>query len=85
MYVYTDFLESVAVGHDSVPLLRAIPLQDVSYGQVKSYVFQSPMYVPVSKRIIETVEVQLRDDAGELLPLNEGKTVMVIHFRPRQA
>lgn len=85
MYVYTDFLESVVVGHDSVPLLRAIPLQDVSYGQVKSYVFQSPMYVPVSKRVIETVEVQLRDDAGELLPLNEGKTVMVIHFRPRQA
>ena len=72
------------MGNAQVPLLRTIPLQDVSYGQVKSYTFTNIIYVPLAKRHFETVEVELRDDTGELLPLEEGKTVLVLHIRPRQ-
>jgi len=84
MYVYTDMTELSIVGHQQAALLRAVPIQDVSYGTVKSFSFNNPIYSQVSKREMETVEVMLCDDAGELLPLGEGKTFMVLHFRPRQ-
>ena len=84
MYVYTDMTELSIVGHQQAALLRAVPLQDVAYGTVKSFSFNNPIYSQVSKSEMETVEVMLCDDAGELLPLGEGKTFMVLHFRPRQ-
>jgi hypothetical protein len=84
MYIYTDLCENTQVGNVQVPLLRTVPLQDVSYGQVKSYTFTKPIYIPMSKRHFDTIEVELRDDSGDLLPLDEGKTVLVLHIRPRQ-
>ena len=84
MYVYTDLCENMQVGNVQVPLLRTVPLQDVTYGQVKSYTFTKIIYVPLAKRHFDTIEVELRDDTGELLPLEEGKTVLVLHIRPRQ-
>jgi hypothetical protein len=84
MYVYTDMTELSIVGHQRAALLRAVPLQDVGYGVVKSFSFTNPIYERVSKSEMETVEVMLCDDTGELLPLGEGKTFMVLHFRPRQ-
>ena len=84
MYIYTDLCEHTRVGNVEVPLLRAIPLQDVNYGAVKSYTFTNPIYVPLAKRQFDTIEVEMRDDAGDLLPLDEGKTVLVLHIRPRQ-
>jgi hypothetical protein len=84
MYVYTDLCENIHVGNVQVPLLRAVPLQDLSYGQVKSYTFTKPIYVPLAKREFDSIEVQLRDDSGDLLPLDEGKSVLVVHIRPRQ-
>jgi len=85
MYVYTDMTELAIVGHQHAALLRAVPLQDVAYGTVKSFSFNNPIYSIVSKSEMETVEIMLCDDSGELLPLDEGKTFMVLHFRPRQA
>ena len=84
MYIYTDLCENTQVSNVQVPLLRTVPLQDVSYGQVKSYTFTKIIYVPLAKRHFDTIEVELRDDTGELLPLEEGKTVLVLHIRPRQ-
>jgi hypothetical protein len=84
MYVYTDLCENTQVGNVQVPLLRTVPMQDVSYGQVKSYTFTKPIYIPLAKRQFDTIEVQLRNDSGDLLPLDDGKTVLVLHIRPRQ-
>jgi hypothetical protein len=84
MYVYTDMTELAIVGHQQAALLRAIPLQDDAYGKVKSFSFTNPIYEKVCKSEIETAEVMLCDDAGEILPLGGGKTFLVLHFRPRQ-
>ena len=84
MYVYTDMTELAIVGHQHAALLRAVPLQDVAYGTVKSFSFNNPIYAKVSKRDMETVEVMLCEDTGELLHLDEGETCLVLHFRPRQ-
>jgi hypothetical protein len=84
MYIYSNICSNVLVGNSFVPLLRAIPLKETPYGQVQSFIFEKPIYVPVTRRSIDTIEVELRDDTGELMPLEEGKTLLLLQFRPQK-
>ena len=40
-----------------------------------------PQYVPVRTKSFESVEILLRNDAGEPVPFERGKVVVTLHFR----
>ena len=85
LYVYSNVCEYSLVGDTQVPLLRSVPLKSsTKFGDVESTVFMNPMYIPVNKTFIDNIEIDIRDDAGEEIPFEEGRTVVVLHFRHKQ-
>ena len=84
IYVYCNIIESIMVGSKRVPLLRAVHFNSGLYGETISQHYPIPLYFSVNTQNISYVEVELRDDMGELIPFAEGKTSILLHFRRRR-
>ena len=83
IYVYCSICEPVLVGTKRVPLLRSVSFNTGKYGETISVLYSTPVYVSVNAKYINNIEVELRDDMGELIPFVEGKTSLLLHFRRR--
>lgn len=95
MYVYASCCAPIRVGDVMVPLLKSVFIegnpvmssQDATRSQyrTRNFVIKNPMYVPVSGTIINSVEINIRDDSGRLVNFEPGsKTSITLHFRRRQ-
>lgn len=85
VFVYSDLAQYVPVGDTSAPLLRIIPL--VTRGEESdqyTHIFDHPHYIPVSRRSIETIQIDLRSDIGKYIPFVSGKSIVKLHFRRRR-
>ncbi len=82
LYVYTDIVESRAVGDCLVPLLRIVPIQG-NNGDVVDVVCNPVHYVPLQFKHFQTIDVYIRDDAGSPVPFERGKVVVTLHLRRR--
>lgn len=89
MYVYASCCAPTRVGDVKVPLLRNIFIEDNQfqpfespYGKTKNFIIRNPMYLPISSSSINSIEVNIRDDAGRLINFDEGaKTSLTLHFK----
>jgi hypothetical protein len=80
LFVYCDIVRHQFVGNKMAPLLRIVP----SSGQLGDTIverFTRPYYVPVSKGYINSVEIQINNDSGDLIKFISGKVVCVLHLR----
>lgn len=85
IFVYCDIVQYVAVGDVSAPLLRIIPLANsIDNPEQYTHVFNNPHYIPISRRNIETIQMDLRSDTGEYIPFLSGKAILKLHFRRRR-
>lgn len=84
IYVYTNIIENQHTGNFKVPLLRVVPVQ-ANYGQLSCVNYDRPHYMPLSQSEIQTIEVDLRDDTGDLVSFESGKVVTTLLFRRKQA
>ena len=80
LYVYCDIIQSQYVGDALVPLLRIVPVEGKD-GERISKSFIRPQYVPVSRKQFETIEVNIKRDIGETVPLEFGRVLLTLHFR----
>ena len=80
LFVYCDILESIPVGDTRAPLLKIV---DVSgkFGEIIHRIYSDPQYIPLGKKEFESIEINIRDDTGRLVPFQFGKVVMTLHFR----
>ena len=86
MYVYTDIIQEQFVGDYNATLLRTIPIQGRKHGDpINSNIFNTIYYMPVSKRLINTIEIKLADDGGAPVVFTEGKVIVVLHFRRKKS
>ena len=83
IYVYCNLCNEMIVGDRRVPLLRNVAFNTGKWGATISVLFNSPLYVGLNASLIDTINLELRDDMGELIPFTEGKTVITLHFRRR--
>lgn len=81
LFVYCDICREVRVGNALVPLLRTVNYNKANYGDTIIASYDNPLYVPVSRRYIDSIGVIIADDTGEAVPFEEGKTVLTLHFR----
>lgn len=81
IYIYCSLCENTDVGDKRVPLLRNVAFNIEKFGRTINVLFDSPLYVNVNTKLIESIDVELRDDMGVLVPFIEGKTVLTLHFR----
>ena len=83
IYIYASCTEPILVGGVQVPLLRKIWIESkYELGDVIHENIDRPMYLSVSDDNINSIEVQVRDDAGRLIAFPYGsKTSLTLHFR----
>ena len=86
MYIYASCCAPVYVGHTRVPLLKNIFVdasQDANiHGHVRNLSVQNPMYVNVAASTFNNVEINIRNDAGNIIGFPKGAiTVLTLHFK----
>ena len=53
-------------------------------GEHENYVsknFERPHYVSLNKKIFDTISIDIRDEAGDLVAFEHGKVIITLHFR----
>ena len=88
VYIYSSLTAPINVGGVLVPLLRSVCLAgkhaELSHGQMINHVMEHPMYIPLAQTIINSVEIDIRSNSGELIPFGEGAvTTLTLHFKKR--
>ena len=81
IYIYCDLCEHIRVGDTTAPLLRPIAFNAHKYGEMVHMNYVKPMYVPLNKSYINSIEITLCDTAGDVLGFVEGITTAVLHFK----
>ena len=79
-YVYTDITKSQYHGDVVVLILRTVTVKG-EHGSYVSKNFERPYYVPLNKKIFDTISINIRDEAGDLVAFEHGKVIITLHFR----
>ena len=83
LYVYCPLVEPRMVGDARVPLLRIVPVEGRN-GEMITRVFDPIQYCPLLQRRIQTVEIDIRDTTGAMVPFEKGRVVVSLHCRKRK-
>jgi hypothetical protein len=80
MYVYSDIASYSIVGDVKSPLLRVVNV-DSAPGATAAVTFSRPHYLPVSRKIFDTIQVHINTELGLPWPFDYGKSLITLHFR----
>ncbi len=84
LYVYTNIIKEQIVGGIYAPLLKVINLgQKHNNEDSTSLTLDRLFYCKVKRSHFDNINIQLRDDTGELVHFEFGKVVVVLEFRPK--
>jgi hypothetical protein len=72
LYVYCPLVEPRIAGDAQVPLLRIVPVEGRD-GEMITRVFDPIQYCPLLQRQFQTVEIDIRDDTGSIVPSKEDE------------
>ena len=75
-YVYTDIIKSQYHGD----VLHTVTVKG-EHGSYVSKNFERPHYVPLNKKIFDTISINIRDKAGDLVAFEHSKAIITLHFR----
>ncbi len=82
MYVYTDIIKEQIVGGIYAPLLKVINLEQKHNNEdTTSLTLDRLFYCNVKRSHFDNINIQLRDDTGELVHFEFGKVIIVLEFR----
>ena len=80
LYVYTDIIDYQIVGDVLAPLLRTVPVKG-DRGKAQHVEFLHRIWLAVNKGYINSIELRICNDAGELVSFSTGKVSLVLQFR----
>ena len=80
LYVYCDIVRSQYVGDVLVPLLRIVAVEGID-GQRVNKSFLRPQYIPVDRKVFQTIEINIKRDTGESVPFEFGNVLLTLYFR----
>ena len=86
LLIYTSVSDPIIVGDVKVPLLGTVWV-DTRNGEdeIIHDTMDHPMYIPISSKSINNVEVQIRNDGGKLIQFPYGsKSNLILHFRKHE-
>ena len=81
---YDDTFKRVTVKSGKravVKLRRDMARMLGEHGSYVSKNFERPHYVPLNKKIFDTISINIRDEAGDLVAFEHGKVIVTLHFR----
>ena len=81
LYLYTDIIQETFVGDSYAKLLRQIEIpQDSVWGEQIVIKYDKPHYLPLCSNIFETIEIDFKNELGQTLPFEFGRTIVKLHF-----
>ena len=83
LFVYCDLIEPVLVGDVKAPILRIVNIKGKE-GEMINRIYQNVQYAPLQKKMFETIEINIRDDTGRLVPFERGRVIVTLHFRQKK-
>jgi hypothetical protein len=83
LYLYCPLVEPRIVGDAQVPLLKIVPVEGRDTEMV-TRIFDPVQYCHLVLRRFQTVETDIRDDAGVNIPFERGRVVVTLHCRNRK-
>lgn len=83
MFVYSDICTSYITGDVQTPLLRVVPVEydNSVYGSSRIKSFSAARYIPLVRNNIQTIEIDIRDEYGRLVPFEHGTLTATLHFK----
>ena len=78
-YVYTEIIKRQYHGDVVVPVLRTVTAKG-EHGKYVRKNFERPHYVPLNKNFFDTISINIRDEAGDLVAFELGKVIVTLHF-----
>lgn len=92
LYIYSDICEPILVGGIRAPLLRNVYLELKEnggsggsrnrVGEICHVSIKNPMYIKTFASSINSIEVHVRADSGQLIPFSAGSvTILTLHFK----
>ena len=79
LYVYTDIIQNELVGDVRTPLLRVVPVKS-RYGDSTCVTYEQPQFLPLSRSIIQTMEINISSDTDELVSFVSEKSIVRLAF-----
>ena len=76
-YVYTDIIKSQYHCDVVLPVLRTVKVKG-EHGNYVSKNFERPHYVSLNKKMFDTISINIRKEAGDLVAC---KVIITLHFR----
>ncbi len=85
LFVYCDIVKPSFVGDSYTQLLRLVQVPSgIKFGDQVLITYANTYYVPLLTPEFETIEVHIKDDVGDTIPFEFGRSIMVLHFRKRK-
>ena len=82
MFLY--IIDHHIVGNTRAPLLRIVNVEG-NPGETITKLYDSPHYIPLKQKLVDTIEMDIRDDTGRAIPFVSGKVIVKLHFRKRHS
>ena len=82
LFIYSDIIKPQVVGDTNAKLLQVTPAPQRT-NTIISHTFNPVQYVPLERNNFETIEISIRNSAGDLVPFTTGLSIVKLHFRPR--
>ena len=80
LYVYTDIIQNQLVDDARAPLLRVVQVKS-RYGDKTCVTYEQFQFLPLSRSNIQTIEIYIRSDTGELVSFESEKSIVTRVFR----
>ena len=83
LYVYCDIIEPTVVGDVNVPLLRCVNISG-KHEETVDRIYDTVHYVPLHHKQFDSIDINIRDDAGRSVPFQRGKVIVTLHLRMKK-
>ena len=83
LMIYSDICEPYVTGDLQIRLLPAVSLNidDYTYGSTRIKNFSPPMYMPQLFNSFQTIEIDIRDQSGCVIPFDYNTLTVTLHFK----
>ena len=80
LFIYSDVGSSGVVGNQVTDLLREVNYEREGKGSQYFEPLQT-QYIPVRKDVLDIIETQVAETAGDLTQFGSGNTIVTLHFK----
>lgn len=80
LFVYSDVVDYSVVGNTKAQLLRVVKVGREDFGERIDITYDKPFYLPLASTEISTIEIDIKDGAGDPIDFKFGRVEVVLHF-----